>query len=381
MSPSESALDNRKVDRIDLADLLLDRQNPRFGRRDGNMNQAEILDLIVRLGVKDVLSSLAVNGYFEAEPLVCKRQPNSNRYVVAEGNRRLAACLIITRDARACHQAQLSDQYAALWERHGKQPINPPPAIVFSSDEQEGALLSYLGVRHIASAQPWDSYAKAAWIAKAVTTTELSVRQVATMIGDQHRTINRMLEGYYLVEQLVECGQFNPENSQRKGRGSVTEYPFSWVYTMLGYAAVRDFLNLGSEDASTKPLSDDRLDNAGLMVRSMFGDRSKGRGAAVDDSRQLGELASALSSPDKTRLLEQGKTITEIDLLTQPIEKRLEDGLATVRDELRDLVARLSEQELSSQAASRQTPASKRNRLLALDLDKRLNDIASGDDA
>ena len=381
MNFSESALDKREVDHIDLADLLLDSQNPRFGRRNGNMDQAEILDLIVRLGVKDVLSSLAVNGYFEAEPLVCKRQPNSSRYVVAEGNRRLAACLIITSDARACHQVQLSDQYAALWELHGNRPINPPPAIVFSSDEQEGALLSYLGVRHIASAQPWDSYAKAAWIAKVVETNELSIRQVATMIGDQHRTINRMLEGYYLVEQLVECGQFNPENSQRRGRGSVTEYPFSWVYTMLGYAAVRSFLKLGSEDASKRPLRNERLDDAGLMIRSMFGDRSKAKGAAIDDSRQLGELASALSSSDKTRLLEQGKTIAEIDLLTQPIEKRLEDGLANVRDELRDLVARLSEQELSGQAASRLTPASGRNRRLALDLDKRLNEIASGDDA
>ena len=379
MTSSETALDNREVDHIDLADLLLDSQNPRFGRRNGNMDQAEILDFIVRLGVKDVLSSLAVNGYFEAEPLVCKRPPNSNRYVVAEGNRRLAACLIITGDARACHQAQLSDQYAALWERHGSRPIDPPPAIVFSSDEQEGALLSYLGVRHIASAQPWDSYAKAAWIAKVVETNELSIREVATMIGDQHRTINRMLEGYYLVEQLVEQGQFKPEDSQRKGRGSVTEYPFSWVYTMLGYAAVRSFLALGNEDASKRPLRDDRLDDAGLMVRSMFGDRSKGRGAAIGDSRQLGELASALSSSDKTRLLEQGKTITEIDLLTQPIEKRLEDGLATVRDELRDLVSRLSEQELSGHAAARLTPASGRNRRLALDLDKRLNEIASGD--
>ena len=378
MSFGEKALDDREVSHIALTDLLLDSQNPRFGGRDRNMNQTEILDLIVRFGVKDVLSSLAVNGYFEAEPLVCKRQQNSNGYVVAEGNRRLAACLIITRDPRASNQTQLSDHYAALWDAHGNLPINPTPAIIFGADEQERTLLSYLGVRHIASAQPWDSYAKAAWIARVVENSELSIGQVATMIGDQHRTINRMLEGYYLVEQLVESGHFKPEDSQRKGRGSVTEYPFSWVYTVLGYAAVRSFLELGSEDASKNPIGDDRLDDAGLMIRSMFGDRSKGRGAAIVDSRQLGELASALSSSDKTRLLAQGKTVTEIDLLTQPIEKRLEDGLATVRDELRDLVSRLSEQELKAQAASRLTPASKRTRRLAQDLDNRLNEIADG---
>jgi hypothetical protein len=64
------------------------------------------------------------------------------------------------------------------------------------------------------------------------------------MIGDQHRTIRRLLEGYYFSRQTIEAGEFRPQDSQRRGRGSVTEYPFSWVYTMLGYSAARDYLGL-----------------------------------------------------------------------------------------------------------------------------------------
>ena len=382
MPTSDLGLADREVRRIDLQNLLLDKENPRFGRVAGSSDQADILDAIVRLDVKDVLSSLAVNGYFEAEPLVCRGRPNATQYVVAEGNRRLAACLIITKDPRASRHPQLSKQYAELWQERGRRPIDPVPAIVFDAGEhQERAILSYLGVRHIASAQPWDSYAKAAWVAKIVETNELTVKEVAVMIGDQHRTINRMLEGYYLVRQLVQSGHFSPENSARRGRGSVTEYPFSWVYTMLGYSAIRNLLNLGGEDASQEPLAEDHLDSAGLMVRTMFGDNTKGLNAAITDSRQLGRLASALANPERARLLEQGKRLDEIDLLTQPIERRLQDGLASIRDELNDLLRRIDEDEgdLGADVASTLTPASGRNRRLARNLDGRLNDLASAD--
>ncbi len=54
------------------------------------------------------------------------------------------------------------------------------------------------------------------------------------MIGDQHRTIRRLLEGCYFIRQTIEAGEFRPQDSQRRGRGSVTDYPFSWVYTVLG---------------------------------------------------------------------------------------------------------------------------------------------------
>lgn len=383
MPASALGLADREVRRIELQNLLLDSENPRFGRKATSSSQADVLDAIVRLDVKDVLSSLAVNGYFEAEPLVCRRRPNSTEYVVAEGNRRLAACLIIMEDPRASHHVQLSRRYVDLWREHGSLPIDPVPAIVFDAGEQqERAILSYLGVRHIASAQPWDSYAKAAWVARIVETSDLTTREVAVMIGDQHRTINRMLEGYYLVQQLVRGGQFIPENSARKGRGSVTDYPFSWVYTMLGYSAIRTLLDLGIEDAHEDPLATEHLDDAGLMLRTMFGDKAKGRNAAIDDSRKLGHLASALANPEKARLLEQGRNLDDIERLTQPIEKRLRDGLAGVREELNEILRRIDEDEgeLSATVASTLTPASGRNRRLARNLDRRLQDIASAAD-
>lgn len=381
MTVSESATISQQVVHCDLEHLLLDSQNPRFGQQEASSSQAQILDHIVdKFGVDDVLSSLAVNGYFEAEPLVGKRVPDSNDIIVVEGNRRLAACLMLTQDQRASNQKAHSEEFHKMWEMHGSPSVNPLPTITFDPENEEKSILSYLGVRHIASAQPWDSYAKAAWVAQVVEQDNISISEVAQMIGDRHRTVNKMLEGYYLIKQLTETGRFDQQNSVRRGRGSVTDYPFSWVYTILGYTSVRNFLELGNGEAGISPLKEQNLDNAGLVVRCMFGDKSKGRNSAINDSRQLSELAEALADKEKVRLLKQGEMLADINIMTQPLDQRLTDGLAHIGDELRDLISRLSEQPISSENASDLLPRSTKNRRLTNDLDKRLRKIAFDDE-
>lgn len=378
---SQNPLEGRSTSLVGLNSLLLDPDNPRFGQQGKGRNQEQILDLIVeKFGVNDVLSSLAVNGYFDAEPMVCRKKAESGQSIVIEGNRRLAACLIIVGDPRAANQATRTTEYSKLWNDSGCPDVEPVPCILFDESEQEAKILSYLGVRHIAASQPWDSYAKAAWVAQVVEGRGLDIPTVSKMIGDQHRTINRLLEGYYLVQQLTSKGRFSPEDSVRRGRGSVTEYPFSWVYTVLGYATVRNFLSLADGGAQPEPLPEEKLSNGRLLLRAMFGDKSSGRNAAVDDSRQLGLLASALASPEKVRLLGQGKTLADIEVLTQPIDKRLSEGLGSVRDTLRDLIARLSEQDVDPGTAQEVLPTSTGNRKMSADLEKKLREIVFGND-
>ena len=372
---------SRRVANVPLEHLLLDNHNPRFGSQEKSNSQEQILDHIVeKFGVDDVLSSLAVNGYFEAEPLVCRGLPNSDESVVVEGNRRLAACLIITRDKRASNQRTRSEKFYQLWEGNKKPRIDPVPAIIFTSDEQHSAILSYLGVRHIASTLSWDSYAKAAWVADVVERKGLTVSAVSEMIGDEHRTVSRLLEGYYFVQQLSEVGEFIPEDSIRKGRGSVTEYPFSWVYTILGYTSVRKFLELKENQSQPNPVSKKNLKRSALVLKSMFGDKSRGRSAAVEDSRELRSLASILADKQKTSLLEQGKTVEEIENLTRPLDERLSSGLGFIRDALRELISSVSEQGVDQKVASELAPIANGVKNMAIDLHRRIKDAAYGDE-
>lgn len=381
MAKSPSPVEHEVVE-WPLSGLLLDKDNPRFGlAARKNVSQEDILDHIVeRFGVEDVLSSLALNGYFRAEPMVCRRGPRKDTLVVAEGNRRLAACLILAEDKRASRQARRTEVYRPKWQAAGSPQIDPIPVLIFEEEGGAGKLLSYLGVRHISSSQPWDSYAKAAWVAKVVEEHQLKVPDVAEMIGDEHRTIQRLLEGFYVIQQLTEAGEFKPQDSNRRGRGSVTEYPFSWVYTILGYSTVRRFFGIDEEaPIERNPVPPSKLADTGLVIRAMFGDKAKGRNAAVEDSRELSDLASVVADPHKVDLLSQGKPVSEIIRLTKPIESRLREGLSEVRTLLSELISGTTEEPPSQTIADGFVESAARNQRLAADLLGRLRKAAGRD--
>jgi hypothetical protein len=372
-------------ERIDapLESLLLDGDNPRFGDGAGKKEQADVLDHIVQtFGVVDVISSLAVNGYFQAEPLVC-REGMDGTYIVSEGNRRLAACLILIGDPRAARQASLAKQYQNIWEAHGRPKVDPAPAIIFRGAEANKSLLSYLGVRHIASAKAWDSYAKAAWVSRIVKDIGMPVRDVSLMIGDQYQTISRMLQGYNVVKQLEATGNFRPEDSQRKGRGSVTDYPFSWVYTLLGYSAPRNYLGISDDEAAVEPIPHANLSRGGVVMRAMFGDKSLGRSGAISDSRELGQLASVFADPEKVSMIEEGKSVAEIEKLTQPVGDLLRQNLAAVRGLQADMTTRLAEVPLSADEAAPLVSMATKNRSSATEIERKLReagaDVSGGD--
>ena len=211
-----------------------------------------------------------------------------------------------------------------------------------------------------------------------VEENQLPLADVALMIGDKHQTVKRLLEGYYFINQTIAAGEFRPEDSQRRGRGSISEYPFSWVYTLLGYSNTRAFLGIEEKDPKSQLVAPENLQKAGLVTRARFGDKSKGRSAAIEDSRELGELASILADPDKVALLENGKSVSEIARITKPIEQRLREGLSQVRTLQGELVSGLSEQQLATDVAETLINLSTINRRTAEDIAKRIDQAARG---
>ena len=366
--------------RVAVNQLLLDETNPRFGELSHGTEQSQLVDLIItKFGIEDVLSSLAINGFFAAEPLVCTRR-DDGKFVVKEGNRRLCASIVLTGDERAIRQELLTKRSQKIWLENDSPSIAPIPVLIF---EETGAtaekMLSYLGVRHISSAQPWDSYAKASWVARVTDDTGLPVSKITEMIGDQHSTVVRLLEGYRFIQQLVQTDNFRPEDSQRKGRGSVTEYPFSWVYTILGFKAARDFVGLAEIKEHINPIQPDKLENATMMIGTMFGNRSLGRSAAIVDSRQISDLAKAFSDPEKVSLLRAGKDLISVQELTKPIELKLEENLEQARSLLSNLISSMSETPPTIADAEKHLATASKTRQLSADLYRRLRDIAEGD--
>lgn len=377
MSTPEKA---KQVQEIELGRLLFDENNPRFGGEVGKVtNQTEILDLIVNeYGVDDVLSSIAVNGYFSAEPIIVREITNSDKLTVVEGNRRLAACLILAQDQRAKNQAT---RFLNIKKNVKHAPPTKIPVILFGLHEDENEILSYLGVRHIAAAQPWDSYAKAAWVARVIGQDKLTMDDVISMIGEKTGTIPRMLEGYYFINQLIESGKFNPENSYRKGRGSNTKYPFSWVYTLLGYPSAKKFLSLPISAPTANPIPADKLEDAEMVIESLFGNSNSQRRPAIDDSRKIGNLASVLDNPQKIVYLRRGETVSEIEKRFTPLSTQLSEGLTECVEHLASITASLAQAPITEEEANKFLPLIIKVRKLAKEVHEKLQKAAGTDEA
>ena len=322
---------------LDVLDLDLD--NPRYGEAGATMaGQVEALDHIVSVfGVSEVISSLAVNGFFLEEPLVGIRE--GDRIRIIEGNRRLASCLILAGEERARNQGKLQEKYRALHEKHNRPSISPIPVIVHESEDAARRILPFLGVRHIVGFKTWDSYAKAAWIHEILNQTDLTLVDLMEMIGDNNQTIKRMLRGYRLVKYLEKNSVFQPSQSQRAGRGSNTDYPFSWVYTALDNQGVKDFIGLkeGDEGLDNDPIPEDKLTQAGLLMRFLFGDKLDGKTAVIQDSRQIGKLARHLDSKEVVRQLEKGVPLDKAVDNIRPENERIEEAFIRISQDLREV--------------------------------------------
>lgn len=370
----------KPVDRVAISNLQLDIKNPRFGESaDDFTSQNDVVDWIVeQFGVDDVISSLAINDYFDAEPLIVESSGIQGKFIVKEGNRRLAACFILAKDPRAKKHWKKAESFhkrghALNWTSAKKLPV-----ITFKDDEAK-ALLSYLGVRHIVSSQPWDSFAKATWISHVVASKTLTLDEIAEVTGDKNKTITRLLEGYNFVRQLVSAGLFDPKTSTRKGRGSNVDYPFSWVYTLLGYGPVREWLSL-NEGNLIDPVPLDKLDEASLTLRAMFGDKVRQVQPAISDSRQIGELAVALGNSTKRTMLRNGYTVDDIEEESKPIADRISAQLLLARDSLRTANALLGEHDVQRKEASELIEVVRSVRKQATEIFRSLEAVVSEDE-
>jgi hypothetical protein len=312
---------------VALSLLHLDDANPRFGGRNKKKrSEVAILDEIVsQHGITDVICSISANGFFDSEPLVgAINKSHGDKVTIVEGNRRLTACLIIARDPRAKNHESLSERY----QKNSFSATSKLPVQIYdwANEGHRNKLLPYVGIRHIVGATQWDSYAKAAWVAMTLKESNLSIDDIRTMIGDDQKFIDRIVEGYHFVEQILRTNAYDPAESLRKGRGSFQEFPFSWIYTTLGYKSVRKFVCLDSDNLiEPDPIPEESLEDAGKLLGYLFG--ASGRNAAIDDSRKIGKLAQALSSEESVAALDKGESAEDALEQLRPPEQRFSELL------------------------------------------------------
>lgn len=238
---------------LSVSELKLDLDNPRMPDKKF-ASEDEALEYLVDVGsLEELVQSIALSGWVDVEPVIVLRATNE----VIEGNRRLAALRLIADTDKA---GSLGITVPAPLHDNAK-PDTVSAWVVDSRAEAR----DYIGFKHINGPFKWDSYAKARFAAMWLEEEKADVRDVARRLGDTHRTVARLVNGYTVLRQAEAMG-FD--------RGTIPgRFAFSHLYTALSRPDYRDFLGLESDDElfPKNPVDAKHRDNLTLLMGFLYG--------------------------------------------------------------------------------------------------------------
>ena len=184
------------------ADLYLDPENPRLARELFSVDdQEDILRWLWRnKSVNELVDSILANGFWGHEELFATEE--DGRWVVVEGNRRLAAVKILLDPGL---RERLGIHLPEKPSRKVLESIQQLPVIHSTREE----LWSFVGFKHVNGPQAWDSIAKAEYVFRVRRNFGLSLADIASGIGDRHETVARLYRGYVVLQQAQDEFEFD----------------------------------------------------------------------------------------------------------------------------------------------------------------------------
>ena len=316
---------------VPLEKLLLDEENPRLASLENEKSQFALLKtLYEEMSVDEVAFSIAENGFFIQEPLFVipagKKQIGAakDKYIVVEGNRRLAAVLILINDE---FRKKLKASEIPTISDSKKKRLKKLPVVVYPDRE---SLWEYLGFKHINGVKPWDAYSKASYVAEIHEKYKFPLVDIATKIGDRHATVKRLYRGLTVLRQAEKTG-FDREDRARN------RFFFSHLYTALDQPEFQRFLGIDAEKSLRKdpvPLSK-KKELKELMIW-LYGSKSAGRDPIVrSQNPDLARLRDVISNSPSLAALRGGVPLDRSFEISIGDRRRFEEAVYNAFENLK----------------------------------------------
>ena len=233
---SPAAIPFASVTSVSIEWLALDSHNPRLISVDGIATDIIIIAQLYRgedLG--ELLQSIAANGYLDIEPLIVLEK--SGRLIVLEGNRRLAAIMLLRDPKLAAHVSETERIRISVPDIPDTYRNTLNQVSVYRVKSREDAR-SFIGFKHINGAAKWESYAKAKFAADWYRNGGVSLSDIARRIGDKHDTVKRMVNAIYVLEQAQNEDIFRLDLSWRRFLVSCCEDLAGWCGVVICWQSV-----------------------------------------------------------------------------------------------------------------------------------------------
>lgn len=295
----------RRLEYLDLDVLRFDPENPRLpsGR---SSEPSEVLSyLLESANLLDLMRSIGAQDFFPGEPLLVTDDGHGT-YTVVEGNRRYAACRLLSHPEEAPIRKRSVDAVVAQAEFFPSSL----PCLVLPAAEITG----FLGYRHITGIQEWSPVAKARYLLQLWNGDEGPVdregrlRWIAKRIGSRSDYVARLLTSIALFAHIDDQNYYGIEGLDEE----------SLSFSLLALAMNRPDLAsyIGLADGQDFELDGLRKRRLQRLVRWFFEKDSEGR-TLLGESRNMSMLVSVVKHPEARAALEGGATLARAFRLTE----------------------------------------------------------------
>lgn len=312
----------KNIEWLKVSQLLFDSQNFRLPEDAQGSHQNEVLEILDQgFRLLQIGESLADNGYFIEEPLVVIPGPH-DKYIVVEGNRRLAALkLLLEKDLRSLSKD--SDAWEALAKRL-KEDLSEVPVVKHRSRDE---LIPVLGYRHIAGIEMWDPLAKAIFISGLVDQKGKSAdfAEIAREIGKRSDFVRKQYITHRTYLQARDV--FHIDVSELEKTYSV------FYRAITGNPRIAQFIGLSKSKspwALKRPVPPRMADALVELIGYIHGTEKVE--PVITDSRQLTKLGEVLASKRALNNLRVNRKLERAHELSIDEMQRLLENLALASD-------------------------------------------------
>lgn len=324
-----------KIERKPIEDLELDWKNPRlaeFGIKKNTPPEEIFLILWKNMALEEIVTSLVAHGFFDTEPLIVVLE--DKKFVVLEGNRRLAAVKIVLNPSLVENKLDPN-----ILERRTDEilsSLKALPVIVVNSRQEAWR---FIGFKHINGPAKWNSFAKAQHIAQVHKEYNIALDEIAFQVGDTHKTVQKLFQGMMVIEQAEREKLFDREDVKR-GR-----LYFSHLYTALQYEGFKEYLSINDVNIENQaPVPDDKKNNLQELLLWLYGSKKQSIEPVIKTQNpDLKKLENVIQNREAIAALRTGMALEASYELSRPRSTVFEESLFAAKREIQRAWSNVSE--------------------------------------
>ena len=322
------------IEYIASANLVFDNENPRmveFGI--DRYSEEQLINLLWKeMAVEELVMSILALGFFDHEPLYVMSR-DDGKLIVLEGNRRLAAIRsilnpgVVRGDRMHKFEGRITSEIRDKLEKR-------IPVIVLAGRQDAWRLL---GFKHVNGPAKWGSYAKAKYIVDIHRNFGITLEQIAEQIGDTNKTVNKLYQGFMVIEQAERNAEFSMDDIK------TPRLYYSHLYTALGYEKFRTYLGIADGADINNPVPAEKYHSLQEVMDWIYGSKKRGVEPLIrTQNPDLKRFVGVLDNEQSIAALRMGRSLEVACDLSVEASVALQEYMVEAKIALEKLSSKLS---------------------------------------